>query len=141
MIVINALGVGVEVDDDVAVRDGVSTAVGVDKPVTVLLAEELDVSLDVRDGLAPGESVGDNEDVTLEVSEGSGKPVDVLDPEEVTVSEPDEEAVIELVAEGVFVAVVVAVALEESEILDVIEADAPFERDPVGVRDFELERL
>ncbi len=53
MIVINALGVGVEVDDDVEVRDGVSTAVGDDKPVVVLLTEVLDVSLDVRDGLAP----------------------------------------------------------------------------------------
>ena len=34
---------------DVAVREGVSTAVGVDKPVTVLVAEGLDVSLDVRE--------------------------------------------------------------------------------------------
>ncbi len=53
MIVISALGVGVEVDDDVAVRESVAKADGVDKPVSVLLAEELDVSLDVRDGLAP----------------------------------------------------------------------------------------
>ena len=141
MIVINALGVGVEVDDDVAVREGVSTAVGVDKPVIVLLAEELDVSLDVRDGLAFKESVGDDEDVTLAVSEGSDMPLNVLDVVEVNVSEPDEEAVIELVAEGVFVALTVGVTLEESEILEVIEAEAPFERDPVGVRDFELERL
>ena len=141
MIVINALGVGVEVGDDVAVRDGVSTAVGDDEPVIVLLAEELDVSLDVRDGLAPVESVGDDEDVTLAVSEGSGKLLGVLDAVDVNVSVPEEEAVIVPVAEGVFVAVVVAVALEESEILEVMEADAPFETEPVGVRDFELERL
>ena len=137
----NALGVGGEVEDDVAVREGVATAVGDDKPVFVLVAEGLDVSLDVTDGLAPIESVGDDEDVTLAVSEGSGKPVAVLLPVEVTVSEPDEEAVIELIAEGVFVALTVGVTLEESEILEVIEAEAPFERDPVGVRDFELERL
>ena len=78
---------GVEVDDDVAVRDGVSTAVGVAKPVIVLLAEELDVSLDVRDGLAPVESVGDDEDVTLAVSEGSGRPLNVLDVVELGVFE------------------------------------------------------
>ncbi len=132
---------GVDDDDDVAVREGVSTAVGDDNPDIVLLAEELDVSLDVRDGLAPGESVGDDEDVILAVNEGSGKPLTVLDPDEVKVSEPDEQAVMVLVAEGVFVALTVAVTLEESEILEVIEAEAPFERDPVGVRDFELERL
>ena len=141
MIVINALGVGVEVDDDVAVRDGVSTADGVDKPVIVLLKEGLDVSLDVRDGLAPVESVGDGEDVTLAVSEGSGRPLNVLDVEEVTVSEPDEEDVIVLVAEGVVVAVLVAVTLEESEILEVIDAEAPFETELVGVRDIELDKL
>ena len=141
MTVINALGVGVEVDDDVEVRDGVSAAVGVDKPVVVLLAEVLEVSLDVRDGLAPVESVGEDEGELLEVSEGSGTPLNVLDPEEVTVSEPEEVDVIVLVADGVFVAVTVGVTLEESEILEVIEAEAPFERDPVGVRDFELERL
>ena len=141
MIVINALGVGVEVDDDVAVRDGVSTAVGVNKPVTVLDAEELDVSLDVRDGLAPGESVGDDEDVTLAVSEGSDMPLNVLDAVEVKVSEPDEEDVGVTVAEGVFVALIVAVALEESEILEVIEAEAPFETELVGVRDIELDKL
>ncbi len=135
MIVINALGVGVEVDDDVAVRDGVSTAVGVDKPVIVLVADELDVSLDVRDGLATGESVGDDDDVTLAVSEGSGRPLGVLGPVDVNVSEPDKEAVIELVAEGVFVALTVGVTLEESETLGVIEAEAPLETDPVGVRD------
>ncbi len=101
MIVINALGVGVEVDDDVAVQEGVSIADSVDEPVIVLDAEELDVSLDVRDGLAPVESVGDDEDVTLAVSEGSGRPLNVLDVEEVTVSEPDEEAVGENVADGV----------------------------------------
>ncbi len=42
---------------------------------------------------------------------------------------------------GVVEAVVVAVALEESEILEDIDAEAPFEIDPVGVRDIELERL
>ena len=141
MIVINALGVGVEVDDDVAVRDGVSTAVGVTKPVIVLLAEELDVSLDVRDGLAPGESVGDDEDVILAVSEGSGTPLDVLDPVEVNVSDPDEDAVGVTVDDGVLVAVLVAVALEESEILEVIDAEAPFERELVGVREIELDKL
>ena len=133
MIVINALGVGVEVDDDVAVREGVSTAVGVDKPVIVLVADGIDVSLDVRDGLAPGESVGEEEGELLEVSEGSGTPLDVLDPEEVKVSEPDVDAVGVKLAEGVLVAVFVAVALEESEILDVIDADAPFETELVGV--------
>ncbi len=141
MIVIDALGVGVEVDDDVAVREGVSTADGVDKPVFVLVAEELDVSLDVRDGLAPVESVGDDEDVTLAVREASGKPLAVLVVVEVKVSEPDEEAVGVKVDDGVFVAVLVAVALEESEILDVIDADAPFETDPVGLRDIELDKL
>ena len=141
MIVINALGVGVEVDDDVAVQEGVSTAVGVDKPVIVLLAEELDVSLDVRDGLAPGESVGDDEDVILAVSEGSGTPLDVLDPVEVNVSDPDEDAVGVTVDDGVLVAVLVAVALEESEILEVIDAEAPFERELVGVREIELDKL
>ena len=133
MIVIKALGVGVEVDDDVAVRDGVSTAVGVDEPVVVLLTEVVEVSLDVRDGLAPTESVGDDEDVALAVSEGSGRPLNVLDVEEVTVSEPDEEDVTVLVAEGVVVAVLVAVTLEESEILEVVDAEAPFETEPVGV--------
>ncbi len=126
---------------EVEVRDGVSIAVGVDKPVIVLLAEELDVSLDVRDGLAPVESVGDDEAVTLEVSEASGKPLAVLLPVEDKVSEPDEQAVGENVADGVFVALTVAVALEESEMLGVIEGEAPFVTDPVGVRDFELERL
>ena len=124
---------GVEVDDDVAVRDGVSTAVGVDKPVIVLLAEELDVSLDVRDGLAFRESVGDDEDVKLAVSEGSGKLLADLLPVEVKVSEPDVDAVIVLVGEGVLVALTVAVALEESEILEVIDAEAPFETELVGV--------
>jgi len=133
VIVINALGVGVEVDDDVAVRDGVSTAVGVDKPVIVLLAEELDVSLDVRDGLAFRESVGDDEDVTLAVSEGSGKLLADLLPVEVKVSEPDVDAVDVTVGEGVLVALTVAVALEESEILEVIDAEAPFETELVGV--------
>ncbi len=85
--------------------------------------------------------MGEEEGELLEVSEGSGTPLDVLDPEEVTVSEPDEEAVIELVAEGVFVALTVGVTLEESEILEVLEAEAPFVTDPVGLRDFELERL
>ena len=133
MIVINALGVGVEVDDDVVVRDGVSTADGVSKPVNVLLAEGLDVSLDVREGLAPVESVGEDEAVTLEVREGRGRPLVVLDAVEVTVSEPEEEAVIVLVADGVLVAVLVAVALDESEILDVIEAEAQTDKEVVGV--------
>jgi hypothetical protein len=137
----NALGVGVEVEDDVAVRDGVTPADGVDKPVIVLVAEGLDVSLDVRDGLAPGESVGEEEGELLEVSEGSGTPLTVLDPEEVTVSEPEEEDVIVLVGDGVFVALTVAVALEESEILGVIDAEAPFEREDVGVCDIDLDKL
>jgi len=137
----NALGVGVEVEDDVAVREGVATAVGDDKPVFVLVAEGLDVSLDVTDGLAPIESVGDDEDVTLAVSEGSGKPVAVLLPVEVTVSEPEEVDVTVLVADGVFVAVTVGVALDESEILEVIEAEAPFVRELVGVRDIDLDKL
>ena len=133
MIVINALGVGVDVDDDVAVQEGVFRAVGVEKPVTVLDAEGLEVSLDVRDGLAPREIVGDEDGDLLAVSDGRGKPLTVLDPVEVKVSEPDEEDVIVLVAEGVLVAVTVAVALEESEILEVIDAEAPIERELVGV--------
>ena len=124
---------GVEVDDDVAVREGVSTADGVDKPVIVLVAEGLDVSLDVREGLAPVESVGEDEAVTLEVREGRGRPLVVLDAVEVTVSEPEEEAVIVLVADAVLVAVLVAVALDESEILDVIEAEAQTDKEVVGV--------
>jgi hypothetical protein len=141
VIVINALGVGVEVEDEVAVREGVSWAVGVDKPVKVLVADELDVSLDVRDGLAPGESVGEDDDVTLAVSVRIGKLLAVLLLVEVTVSEPDEEDVIVLVGDGVFVALTVAVALEESEILEVIEADAPYERELVGDWDIELDKL
>ena len=141
MIVIVAVGEGDEVLLDVAVREGVSTAVGVDKPVTVLVAEGLAVSLEVTDGLAPIDIVGDDEAVTLEVSEASGKPLAVLLPVEVKVSEPDEQAVGENVADGVLVALTVAVTLEESEILEVIDAEAPLETDPVGVRDFELERL
>ena len=133
MIVINALDVGVKVDDDVAVREGVSTAVGVDKPVVVLLAEELDVSLDVRDGLASIESVGVNEDVTLAVSVRIGKPLAVLLLVEVNVSEPDAEAVGVIVDVGVAVALTVFVALEESDILAVIDAEAPFETELVGV--------
>ncbi len=43
--------------------------------------------------------------------------------------------------EGVFVALTVAVTLDDLEILEVIDAKAPFVTDPVGVRDFELERL
>ena len=136
-----ALGVGVEVDDDVAVREGVSTADGVDKPVIVLLAERLEVSLDVHDGLAPIESVGDDEDVTLAVRESNGKLLAVLLVVEVNVSEPEEEAVGVTVADGVLVELSVAVALEESAILEVIEADAPSVREPVGVRDIELDRL
>ena len=128
-----AVGEGVEVLLEVAVREGVSTAEGVDKPVIVLLADGLEVSLDVRDGLASRESVGDDEDVPLAVSEGSGKLLSVLLPVEVKVSEPDVDAVGVKLAEGVLVAVFVAVALEESEILEVIDADAPFETDPVGV--------
>jgi len=107
----------------------------------VLLAEELDVSLDVRDGLAPIEIVGDDDDVPLAVSEGNGKPLAVLLLVEVTVSEPDEEDVGVKVDVGVDVALTVAVILEESEILEVIDADAPFETDPVGVRDIELDKL
>ena len=84
---------GVEVDDDVAVREGVTSAVCVNKPVTVLVAEGLDVSLDVRDGLEPVESVDEDEGVELAVSEGSGKLLAVLLLEEVNVSEPDEDAV------------------------------------------------
>ncbi len=98
----------------------------------MLVADELDVSLDVRDGLAPGESVGEDDDVTLAVSVRIGKLLAVLLLVEVTVSEPDEEDVIVLVGDGVFVALTVAVALEESEILEVIEADAPYERELVG---------
>ncbi len=128
----SALGVGVEVEDDVAVREGVATADGVDKPVFVLVAEGLDVSLDVRDGLAPGESVGEEEGELLEVSEGSGKPVAVLVVVEVNVSVPEDEDVGVTVDVGVVVAPTDAVALEESEILDVIDADAPFERELVG---------
>jgi len=141
VIVINALGVGVEVDDNVAVREGVSTAVGVDKPVFVLVADGLDVSLDVRDGLAPVESVGDDEDVILAVSEGSGKPVAVLVVVEVNVSVPEDEDVGVTVDVGVVVVLTVAVALEESEILEVIEAEAPFEREDVGVRDIDLDKV
>ena len=141
MIVIDALGVGVEVDDEVAVREGVSTADGVDKPVVVLVAEGLDVSLDVRDGLAPIESGGEEDGELLAVSEGSGKLLAVLDAVEVIESEPDEEAVCVMVADGVLVADTVAVALEESDIVDVIDAEAPFETEPVGVRDIELDKL
>ena len=137
----NALGVGVVVEDDVAVREGVATAVGDDKPVFVLVAEGLDVSLDVTDGLAPGESVGDDDDVTLAVKEGSGKLLALLLPVEVIESVPDDEDVMVQVADGVLVALTVAVALDESEILEVIDAEAPFETEPVGLRDFELERL
>ena len=122
-------------------REGVSAAVDVDKPVIVLDADELAVSLDVRDGLAPSEIVGDDEDVILEVREASGKSLDLFVPEVVTVSEPEDEAVGVTVAEGVCVALPVAVALEESEILEVIEADAPFVRELVGVREIDRERL
>ena len=110
-----ALGVGVEVDDDVAVREGVSTADGVDKPVIVLVAEGLDVSLDVRDGLAPSESVGENEDVILAVREGSGKLLAVLLVVEVKVSEPDVDAVGVKLDDGVLVAVDELVILSEFE--------------------------
>jgi hypothetical protein len=51
---------------------------------------------------------------------------------EVNESVPDEEDVIVLVGDGVIVALTVAVALGESEILEVIEADAPYERELVG---------
>ena len=74
-------------------REGVSTADGVDKPVIVLVTEGLEVSLDVRDGLAPIESDGEDESVTLAVSEGSDKLLIVLLLVEVNVSEPDEDAV------------------------------------------------
>ena len=141
MIVIEAVGVGLEVELNVAVREVVSAAVDVDKPVIVLDADELAVSLDVRDGLAPSEIVGDDEDVILEVREESGKSLDVFVPVAETVSEPDNEAVGVTVADGVFVALSVAVALEESEILEVIEADAPFVRELVGVREIDRERL
>ena len=114
-------------------REGVSRADNVDKPVVVLVAEGLDVSLDVRDGLAPREIVGDDEDVPLAVSEGSGKLLAVLLPVEVNESEHDEDAVGVKVDEGVLVAETVAVTLDESEMLEVIDADAPFETDPVGV--------
>ena len=118
---------------EVEVREGVSTAVGVDNPVIVLVAEGLEVSLDVRDGLAPTEIVVEDEDVTLVVREGSGKPLAVLLPVELKVSEPDEEAVGVKVDDGVLVALTVAVTLDESEILEVIDAEAPFERELVGV--------
>ena len=114
-------------------REGVSRADNVDKPVRVLVAEGLEVSLDVRDGLAPREIVGDEDGELLAVSDGRGKALTVLDPVEVKVSEPDEEAVDVTVADGVLVPDTVAVALEESEILDVIDADAPIERELVGV--------
>ena len=141
MIVIVAVGEGVEVLLEVAVREGVSTADGVDKPVIVLLIEGLDVSLDVRDGLAPIESGGEEDGELLAVSEGSGKLLNVLDAVEVNVSEPDVDAVGVKLDDGVLVALTVAVALEESDIVDVIDADAPDERDPVGVRDIELDKL
>ena len=124
---------GVKVDVDVAVREGVSPAVGVDKPVVVLLAEGLDVSLDVRDGLASIESVGVNEDVKLAVSVRIGKLLAVLLLVEVKVSELDEEEVGVKVDVGVDVALTVRVALDESEILVVIDAEAPFETELVGV--------
>ena len=141
MIVINAVGVGEDVLLEVAVREGVSTAVGVDKPVIVLLIEGLDVSLDVRDGLAPIESGGEEDGELLAVSEGRGKLLAVLEVVEVKVSEPDEEAVCVTVADGVLVTLTVAVALEESEIVDVIDAEAPNERELVGVRDIEFDKL
>ena len=122
-------------------REGVSRADNVDKPVRVLVTDGLEVSLDVRDGLAPREIVGDEDGELLAVSEGRGKPLNVLDPVEVKVSEPDEEAVDVTVADGVLVALTVAVALEESEILEVIDADAPFERELVGFRNIELDKL
>ena len=139
MIVINAVRVGEDVLLDVAVREGVSTAVGVDKPVIVLVAEGLDVSLDVRDGLAPIESGGEEDGELLAVSEGSGKLLAVLEVVDVTVSEPDEEAVCVTVADGVLVGLTVAVALEESEMLGVIDAEAPIERELVGVLEITLE--
>ena len=82
-------------------REGVSAAVDVDKPVIVLDADELAVSLDVRDGLAFNEIVGDDDAVILEVREASGKSLDVFVPEVVTVSEPEDEAVGVTVADGV----------------------------------------
>ncbi len=99
----------------------------------MLVADGLDVSLDVRDGLAPGESVGDDDDVTLAVSVRIGKLLAVLLLVEVNVSEPDAEAVGVKVDVGVAVALTVPVALEESEILAVIDAEAPFETELVGV--------
>ena len=122
-------------------REGVSAAVGVDKPVIVLDTDGLAVSLDVHDGLAPSEIVGDGDDVMLEVREESGKSLDVFVPVAETVSEPDNEAVGVTVADGVFVTLTVAVALEESEILEVIEADAPFVTELVGVGEIDGKRL
>ncbi len=118
---------------DVLVLLEVGEFVLVTDALIVDVDEAVPLSLPVIEGPAPfvTDAVGECE-IDLErlsVVDDVGEGVAVLDDE----SEPDEEAVGVKVPEAVLVALTVAVALEESEILGVIDADAPIERELVGV--------
>jgi hypothetical protein len=119
--------------DDVLVLLEVGEFVLVTDALIVDVDEAVPLSLPVIEGPAPfvTDAVGECE-VDLErlsVVDDVGEGVAVLDDE----SEPDEEAVGVKVPEAVLVALTVAIALEESEILGVIDADEPTERELVGV--------
>ena len=106
-------------------RFKLNTSVGVDT-VAVAVLDDVEVIKDAGDIVLEVVSLPVIELVAVLEKEA------VLLPVEVKVSEPEEEDVIVLVADGVFVALTVGVALEESEIVEVIEAEAPFERELVG---------
>jgi hypothetical protein len=130
-------GVGLAVDEDVPLGVcelvGVSAALGVCFPVSVLLADTLGVSLAVRDALSPLEMelVIDGVALAERLSErDAARDTDAV---------PDGVSELEVVAVGVGVlddvplALCEAVPLDESDTLDVIDALAPFVTEPVGV--------
>ncbi len=117
--------------------DGVSVELGVCFPVSVLLADTLGVSLAVRDALSPREMEPVIDGVALPErlsDEDAARDVEAV-PD--GVSELDVEAVGVSVDDGVPLPLIVAVTLEESDTLAVIDALAPMVTEPVGVEESE----
>ncbi len=128
-----ALAVEVGVPLDVRVREGVAEGLDVGELDSEPVADALGVSLAVREALAPRDSDGVIDGVALAVADG--------DTDGITEALDDADAVPDPVVDGVGVGdddgvtlpLTLAVALGESEILPVMEAEAPLLTELVGV--------
>ncbi len=135
------VGDGVVVDAGEVVADGVDVLEVEGSPLAEALTDGLGVSLGVREGLAPAESVPVTDAVPLDVSVADEEALRVLLPLELAVS------VVEELADGVCVIVGDPVelpddeTLEDSGVLGVTDADAPTLTEAVGVRDKDIGRL